>query len=344
MLHLPNEFVSHATADVSVMLLGAKQDLESKREIDVEDGKRFAATHEISHFYEVSAKTGHNVGEAFFTFFQDVHRKAQGTVQEAAPQPPTPTQSSCCGPSAVLLDIEGTITSISFVKDVLFPYATAHVSEYLTDSWDSDECREDVARLRDQAREDEKSGMAGVPHIHSEDDPYCHSKECLIQEVVSNVAWLMRADRKLPTYHSGGVNYSSFSVYADAVQQIGAWHSRGIGVWIYSSGSVEAQKLLLKYSEAGDLLESISGHFDTAVGGKRDHSSYTTIAERMGVDAPNILFITDIIEEAKAAHSAKMKVAIAVRPGNAPLSDTDKKLFPMVEDFSSLCVTHPDHN
>lgn len=132
--------LQHATADVSVMLLGAKQDLESKREIDVEDGKRvwfwvsnsfghfftflsqFAATHEISHFYEVSAKTGHNVGEAFFTFFQDVHRKvcspmlpyaplriwplltwvclamqAQGTVQEAAPQPPTPTQSSCCG-------------------------------------------------------------------------------------------------------------------------------------------------------------------------------------------------------------------------------------------------------
>ena len=92
-----NYIHAHATADVNVMLLGAKQDLESKREIEFEDGKKFAATHEISHFYEVSAKTGYNVSEAFFTFFQDVHRKAQGTVQEAAPQPPTPTQSSCCG-------------------------------------------------------------------------------------------------------------------------------------------------------------------------------------------------------------------------------------------------------
>ena len=31
----------------------------------------------------------------------------------------------------ILLDIEGTTTSISFVYDVLFPYARQHVTEFL---------------------------------------------------------------------------------------------------------------------------------------------------------------------------------------------------------------------
>lgn len=126
-----------------------------------------------------------------------------------------------------------------------------------------------------------------------------------------------------------GAKLNTCRVYADAVQQIKAWHGKGIAVWIYSSGSVEAQKLLFKYSEAGNLLEvciirgeegkvkelhggitkegvgfvldvmswqNIAGHFDTAVGGKRDPASYRTIAEQIGVDASNILFVTDVIE------------------------------------------------
>lgn len=235
-----------------------------------------------------------------------------------------------------------------YLQDVLFPYATARVREYLTDNWDTSECREDVVRLRDQALEDEKGGMTNVPVVS---DPNFTPKESVIEEAVANVAWLVKADRKVGALkqlqgHIWRQGYRSGQilghVYADAVAQMRAWHKGGIGVWIYSSGSVEAQKLLLKYSVAGDLLENISGHFDTAVGGKRDSSSYQTIAKQIGVDTSSILFVTDIVEEAKAAHSTGMQAAISVRPGNAPLSDTDRELFPVIESFSSLHVTQPN--
>ena len=59
--------------------------------------------------------------------------------------PSNPTAAPIRG---MLLDIEGTTTPISFVHDVLFPYSRAHLGDYLSKHWDSEEMVADLGRLR----------------------------------------------------------------------------------------------------------------------------------------------------------------------------------------------------
>ena len=94
----------------------------------------------------------------------------------------------------------------------------------------------------------------------------------------------------------------------------------GAKISIYSSGSRDAQRLLFKYSNHGDLRSHISCYFDTKIGQKREEASYNEIVLSLGVDSPSqVLFITDIFEEAVAAQKAGISTVLSVRPGNAPL-------------------------
>lgn len=88
-----------------------------------------------------------------------------------------------------------------------------------------------------------------------------------------------------------------FSVYDDVCSALEQWHSvEGQKIYIYSSGSVQAQKLLFGQSLVGDLLKYIDGHFDTAVGGKQEPASYTAIVEKIGCNTDDILFLTDVVK------------------------------------------------
>lgn len=89
---------------------------------------------------------------------------------------------------------------------------------------------------------------------------------------------------------------SSFSIYDDVASCLKKWSEDGRRLFIYSSGSVEAQKLLFGNTEEGDLLELLSGHYDTTVGPKTESSSYANIAKSIGCDSEQILFLTDIIK------------------------------------------------
>ena len=109
-------------------------------------------------------------------------------------------------------------------------------------------------------------------------------------------------------------------LFDDVNDQIRRWRERGVAVCIYSSGSVEAQKLLLGHTRHGSLLESIGAHFDTAVGPKVESGSYTAIAGELKTAPESVLFVSDNINEIRAARDAGMHVAIAVRPGNGPLT------------------------
>lgn len=53
-------------------------------------------------------------------------------------------------PTAIVLDIEGTVAPISFVAEKLFPYAAAHVASHLEAHYDSEEGQEDVEAIRQQ--------------------------------------------------------------------------------------------------------------------------------------------------------------------------------------------------
>ncbi|KAF4519062.1 hypothetical protein B566_EDAN001652 [Ephemera danica] len=116
-----------------------------------------------------------------------------------------------------------------------------------------------------------------------------------------------------------------------------AWKEAGKEVYIYSSGSVEAQKLLFEHSTEGNLLTFISGHFDTEVGPKGDTKSYSTIVSKINKKAEEITFFTDIITEAKAAKEAGLKVVILEREGNAPLVADDRAAFTVVATFLTKC-------
>ncbi|XP_040181116.1 enolase-phosphatase E1 isoform X2 [Rana temporaria] len=245
--------------------------------------------------------------------------------------------------STVLLDIEGTTTPITFVKEILFPYIQDNVKEYLENHWQEEECQEDVRHLRLQAEKDcELDGFVPIPMNQTE-------VQQIIQGVVDNVHWQMSLDRKTTALkqlqgHMWRAAYASGQVkgevYADVVPALRKWKEAGKKLYIFSSGSVEAQKLLFGYSIEGDLLEYFQGHFDTTVGLKVESESYRKIADHIGCSTENILFLTDITREAEAAEEAGMTVALVVRPGNAALTDEEKGNYPLITSFEQITL-HP---
>ncbi|XP_075785589.1 enolase-phosphatase E1 isoform X1 [Pelodiscus sinensis] len=245
--------------------------------------------------------------------------------------------------AAVLLDIEGTTTPISYVQDTLFPYIKHNVKEYLRAHWEEEECQQDVSLLRKQAEED--SSLDGIVPIPLETGNGEDEVEQVIQAVVDNVHWQMSHDRKTTALKQlqGHIWRAAYTtgrmkgeVFEDVVPAIKKWKEAGMKVYIYSSGSVEAQKLLFGYSTEGDILELFDGHFDTKIGHKVESESYRRIATSLGYSTNNILFLTDVTREASAAEEADMHVAVVVRPGNAGLTDDEKSYYSLITSFSEL--------
>lgn len=200
---------------------------------------------------------------------------------------------------AIVTDIEGTTSSLSFVKDVLFPYARAHLAEFVRGHADEAE----VKALLDDARAEAGADL---------------DTEQLIQQFIR---WIDE-DRKITPLKSlqgliweAGYRQGGFAghLYSDAVQNLVKWHADGIALYVYSSGSVHAQKLLFGHSAFGDMTPLFSGYFDTRIGGKREQASYEKIAAQMGLPAGSILFLSDIKEELDAARAASFKTVWLTR-------------------------------
>ncbi|KAI3640930.1 hypothetical protein MIR68_001808 [Amoeboaphelidium protococcarum] len=238
----------------------------------------------------------------------------------------------------LLTDIEGTTTPISFVKDVLFPYCSANVEQFLQDHWEDDEIQESYIKpLIVLLKELDYS-------LHSQ----LEENVQYIRQISEGVQDLIQKDLKLGPlkllqgliWRSGYENGALKSiVYEDVVDAFKSLQQRGILIHIYSSGSVEAQKLLFKYSNRGDLTRFISGYYDTNIGHKREVSSYNRILEQLQqnfdgqLDAQDVTFLTDILEEAEAAQKAGMKAVIMVRPGNYQIDPAKVQQFKCSETF-----------
>ena len=220
------------------------------------------------------------------------------------------------GIKVVLLDIEGTTTPVSFVYNVLFPYARARLASWFAARSLSDsDAREIVESLQ---RECASDGLGALPSSPTSDD------------VVARLHAYMDQDRKSPALKmvQGRIWEEGYAdgtlageVYPDVPDAFARWKAGGVAIGIYSSGSVLAQTLLFGQSNAGDLTPFIRWHFDTAIGAKVDASSYRHIVESVGVDAPSILFVSDVTRELDAARDAGMKTILCVRaPAVVPLS------------------------
>ncbi|HEY2381148.1 MAG TPA: acireductone synthase [Terriglobia bacterium] len=204
----------------------------------------------------------------------------------------------------ILLDIEGTTTPISFVYDVLFPFARRRLPACLPQM--------DLSDLHDEHLDDVRCGLNppawATPPVHY-------------------VEWLMDQDRKSTAlkriqgeiwregYEKGELHGE---VFPDVPPALERWKNQAVDVRIFSSGSVLAQRLLFSRTQAGDLTRFLNGYFDTTTGPKNEAASYAAIARTFGLNDPEILFISDVTRELDAARLAGMKTRLCVRPGNHP--------------------------
>lgn len=203
---------------------------------------------------------------------------------------------------AIVTDIEGTTSSLSFVKDVLFPYARARLPDYVRQHWTEPQ----VKSLMDDARQ----------RVEGELDD-----EQLIAQFID---WIDR-DQKITPLKSlqgliweAGYQQGDFKghIYEDAARQLQSWKQAGYALYVYSSGSVYAQKLLFGHTVYGNLTPLFSGYFDTHIGGKREVGSYQAIADQIALPAQQILFLSDIAEELDAAQSAGFQTYWIIRDGD----------------------------
>ncbi|KAJ6753774.1 METHYLTHIORIBULOSE-1-PHOSPHATE DEHYDRATASE [Salix purpurea] len=238
----------------------------------------------------------------------------------------------------IVLDIEGTTTPITFVADVLFPYARDNVGRHLSATYDTAETQEDIKLLRAQVEDDLAQGVDGAISIPSDDA----GKEEVVAALVANVETMIKADRKITALkqlqgHIWRTGYENNElegvVYDDVPEALEKWNALGIKVYIYSSGSRLAQRLIFGNTKNGDLRKYLSGFFDTTVGNKKETRSYIEISESLGVDKPSdILFVTDVSQEALAAKGAGRKKIL-----KAKLSNTIKSIT-KVEDLTDQAM------
>jgi len=205
---------------------------------------------------------------------------------------------------AVVTDIEGTTSSISFVHDVLFPYASRKLTDFVHAHQDQVDVRQLLLETRNEAGEPEADIDRTI--------------EILLQ-------WIQQDRKATPLKALQGLIWEqgfkngdfTGHIYEDAARNLQAWHESGIELYIYSSGSVYAQQLLFGHSDAGNLLHLFKGYFDTNIGHKREVASYQAIAESTGLPAEQILFLSDIVEELDAARDAGMQTIQLVRDDNS---------------------------
>ena len=222
---------------------------------------------------------------------------------------------------AIVTDIEGTTSSLSFVKDVLFPYARARLPAFVAAQSQSPPVRAQLQAVAD---------TVGRPLTDAE------ASEQLIR-------WIDE-DRKITPLKAlqgmiweAGYRQGDFQghVYEDAVRQLRAWRAQGIALYVFSSGSVHAQRLLFAHTAWGDLTPLFSGYFDTTIGSKRETGAYQRIAQTVGAPPAEILFLSDVREELDAARSVGMRTCWLVRDGTPPADPP----HPVAGDFDAIALT-----
>ena len=210
------------------------------------------------------------------------------------------------GVRAILTDIEGTTSSLAFVKDVLFPYARNSLPSFVKAH--GAEIKDIVADI---------AAIVGKPHLTT-------------QETIDTLLQWMDEDRKVtPLKTLQGIVWKSgyesgelkSHVYEDAVRALRQWHTAGLKIYVYSSGSITAQKLLFSHTPYGDLSPLFTGYFDTTTGPKLESRSYEKIAEPLRLPAGSIVFLSDHAGETQAAAAAGMQTVLLAREQAAAGTD-----------------------
>ncbi|KTB69734.1 MULTISPECIES: acireductone synthase [Pseudomonas] len=222
---------------------------------------------------------------------------------------------------AILTDIEGTTSAVSFVFDVLFPFAKKHLPGFVRQNAGQPAVASQLQAVRTEAGEpdaDVERVIAILLEWIAED------RKATPLKALQGMVWEQG-------YNAGQLKGH---VYPDAVDALKHWHQQGYRLYVYSSGSIQAQQLIFGCSEAGDLSGLFSGYFDTTSGPKREAQSYRTIAQAIECPAEDILFLSDIVEELDAAKAAGMITCGLARDGGVLAGHKHVGSFALIDPAS----------
>ena len=225
---------------------------------------------------------------------------------------------------AIVTDIEGTTSSIAFVKDVLFPYAAKNLPSWMEDNCDDPAVQRQVENIAETIARPASDIAAVIKQL----------LEWIEQDVKATPLKALQGMLWKSGYESG--DYRAH-VYEDALQKLKDWHAAGIPLYVYSSGSVQAQKLFFQYSRYGDMRNLFSGYFDTTTGAKSDADSYRKIATAIGLPPTELLFLSDVESEISAAVEAGFDAVLVARDEEAS-TDFERGNFKVARTFSDIPV------
>jgi enolase-phosphatase E1 len=219
---------------------------------------------------------------------------------------------------AIVTDIEGTTSSIDFVHQTLFPYARARIRAFVRERASEPAVAEQLAAVASEAgRALSPDEAAALLERWIDED-----RKLTPLKALQGMIWAQG-------YAAGALKGH---VYADTPLYLRRWHEAGRKLYVYSSGSVEAQRLIFGHTDYGDLTPLFSGYFDTRVGGKREAASYRAILEQTGLSGASTLFLSDVGEELDAARAAGMRTCQLLRDARTRPAPE----HPQARDFSQI--------
>lgn len=209
---------------------------------------------------------------------------------------------------AIVTDIEGTTSSIDFVHQVLFPYSTKALPEYV------------------RRHSQQKEIAAIIVQVKQEISQLDADLEVVIAALLS---WIEEDKKIMPLKTLQGFiwengfknNHFQGHLYEDAYRNLVQWYQAGIKLYVFSSGSIKAQKLLFGHSQYGDLTYLFEGYFDTNIGNKKTVAAYQNIAQAIALPPQEILFLSDVIAELDAAAGAGYRILLLDRNKNQENSE-----------------------
>lgn len=234
----------------------------------------------------------------------------------------------------VLLDVEGTTSSIRFVYDVMFPYVREHLDRFLESHWTDPELEDSLLLLANDL------GYSSVDAWLDQG-----SSDEKRKQVRRSVIEMMDQDQKATGLKQlqGMIWKDGFTsgqlvahLYDDVLPTLRKWRNDNIELRIYSSGSIAAQKLFFGHTEHGNLLDLFAGHYDTTIGNKKESNSYQKIVADIGLPSHSVVFISDVVDELAAAEQAGLQTVLSARPDN-PAQPVHH--FDAIERFDQLQLT-----
>lgn len=225
-------------------------------------------------------------------------------------------------PIAIVTDIEGTTSSIRFVKDVLFVYAERFLPEFVRKHKEE----RDVARQLRSMSENTGIPLKNTEALIDQLRLWMHEDKKVTElKALQGMVWERGYQRGEYQAH----------IYADVPPKLQEWLDAGINLYVYSSGSEKAQRLFFRYSSCGDLRLMFAGYFDTSIGAKQDVQSYLNLAEQIALPPKDILFLSDIEAELDAAAEAGINTLWVVRPQEGTVAPK-KSRHPIVSSFADI--------